>query len=394
MAASEENTNDSLIAIGKLLGKLTTKSVPTWDIGENEPIKSHIRNFENAVAGAAEMTDVEKANELILTMRGGAAEFIEELPVETKNSYNKLKDELLQTFHKEKTIGMLIKDFNSLNWKKNKQTIREFAAVLSIQWRKIEGAAGDKKKNDKCSQALLKNRLLEGIKEADAEFGSNLQFIWNDSGESLKELATQAEIKYDQHRQNAEQIRELQFDNEPIFLNYEKRRELYNGCLRNGNHFDYGKNDKRQSPGKQQQDRYHSTNDLISYFDDTHPYQEESEYSREKFAKLTDNQKRLKGQNEIVSEGLYQSQDFRRSLRPNAHFYEGHETYEDIYDGRYDDFDINSQCEYENEHPQCESESEYQYSQSDYQTTDYSEFEVSSNSDDEQNGITYENEYL
>ena len=251
MAASEENTNDSLIAIGKLLGKLTTKSVPTWDIGENEPIKNHIRRFENAVGGATDMDDTEIAREFVGTLRGSAAVFVEELAEDVKTNYPKLKDELLSTFQKEKSVNAMIRDFNSLKWRKDKQTIREFAAILNIQWRKIAGAAKDEqKKDDKCSQAILKNRLFDAIKEADPKFGSSLQFFLNDSALNFKDLAAHAELKFDSYKENLERIQELGLESDPMFFNSEiqnkmrrnrnfrhSRKNRYNGDIDCHEHF-------------------------------------------------------------------------------------------------------------------------------------------------------------
>ena len=221
------DTQEELGAISKLLGKLTTKSVPSWDISEKgSSIKAHIRRFENAIGGATDLSDKEKAREFIATMRGSAAIFVEELSKEIKESYEKLKEELLSTFHKEKSVSMMMKEFNASRWKKNKQSIREFAAVLNIMWRKIEGAADNTAKtNDKTSEAILKNRLLDAIKEADPKFGSSLEFFITDATLTFKELATKAELKYDLYKENSERIAESEWDKDLMFLNAESQNK-------------------------------------------------------------------------------------------------------------------------------------------------------------------------
>ena len=223
----DQQRQDQLGSITKLLGKLTTKSVPSWDISEKgASLKAHIRRFENAIGGADDITEQDKAREFISTMRGSAAVFVEELADETKKDYEKLKAELLSTFHKEKSVNMLMKEFNGYKWRKNKQSIREFAAVLNIMWRKIEGAADDKTNNNaKTSEAILKNRLLDAIKEADPKFGSSLEFYITDGTLTFKELASKAELKYDLYKENSERIAESEWDKELMFMNAESQNK-------------------------------------------------------------------------------------------------------------------------------------------------------------------------
>ena len=217
---------ENLVSITKLLQKLTTKSVPSWDISEKgSSIKNHIRIFENAIGGDTEMDDKEKAREFVATMRGSAAIFVDELSKEIKESYEKLKEELFATFQKEKSVSMLMKEFNTARWIDNKQSIREFAAMLNIRWRKIETAAnGTKLKNEKTGETILKNRLLEAIKETNPKFGSSLEFYITDSTMTFKELAAKAELKYDLYKENTERIAESQqWDEELMYLNAEAK---------------------------------------------------------------------------------------------------------------------------------------------------------------------------
>ena len=226
MASPGNDNINGLNAIGKLLGKLSTKAVPTWDISEKgQSIKSHIRRFENAVGGNLEMTETEKAREFAATMRGQAAVYVDELKEEIRTDYTKLKEELLATFHKEKSVNVLMKEFHNMKWRKNKQTIREFAAVLNIAWRKISGA--DKKGDEKdaaMSEAILKNRLLDAIKEAAPKFGTGLEFYITDSTKSFKDLASLAETKYDLYLESNERLAESEWDGDYMFLNSESTK--------------------------------------------------------------------------------------------------------------------------------------------------------------------------
>ena len=219
--SSEDKNTETLETITKLIGKLSTKNIPSWDISEKgHSIKNHIRRFENAIQ--PDMDEVEKAREFAATMRGSAAVYVEELADDTKNNYAKLKNELLSTFHKEKSVNALMKEFKTLKWRKNRQSIREFAAILNMKWRKITSAANDQgDKGDNCSQAILKNRLLDAIKEADPKFGQSLEFFLTDTSSTLKELASQAELKYDLYIENEERISESSYDNDIMLYNSE-----------------------------------------------------------------------------------------------------------------------------------------------------------------------------
>ena len=243
MSLEDKNT-ETLEVITKLIGKLSTKTIPSWDISEKgHSIKNHIRRFENAIQ--PDMDEVEKAREFSATMRGSAAVYVEELTDDTKNNYTKLKNELLSTFHKEKSVNALMKEFKSLKWRKNRQSIREFAAILNMKWRKITSAANDQgEKGDNCSQAILKNRLLEALKEADPKFGASLEFFLTDSSSTLKELAAQAELKYDLYIENEERISESSYDNDIMLYNSEfqtkqskrkKNKDHLNQWLQNQN---------------------------------------------------------------------------------------------------------------------------------------------------------------
>ena len=60
---SNDKNTEALNAIGKLMGKLSTKTIPSWDISEKgQSIKNHIRRFENAIQ--PDLDEDEKARDL------------------------------------------------------------------------------------------------------------------------------------------------------------------------------------------------------------------------------------------------------------------------------------------------------------------------------------------
>ena len=158
--------------LGRVLSKLSMKSIPTWDSNRNEKtIESHLKAFENAVGGL-ELDKEELARELISTLRGQAMTLVENLDEDECKDYQVIKNLLLEVFHKEKPIHTLIQEFYGMKWKKKKQTIRQYATALNLTWKKI---AKDQAKDNKTSEAILKNRLMDGISAADPKFGEWLQ---------------------------------------------------------------------------------------------------------------------------------------------------------------------------------------------------------------------------
>ena len=220
---SKATEMESVNALSKALEKMFMKNVPTWDISERgQSIKTHIRRFENAVGGIDEMNEEEKAREFIATLRGQASTFVEGLDQSIRSNYTDLKKELISIFHKEKSVSVLMKEFNQLKWIKNRQSLREFASVLKMQWRKIALATDeDYKTNDKTEQAILKTRLLEAIKDSDSNFGSQLEFFLTDHSMAFKDLASLADIKWDLYKENNERMAEAEYDNDAMFVTVE-----------------------------------------------------------------------------------------------------------------------------------------------------------------------------
>ena len=227
--------------LGRVLSKLSMKSIPTWDSNRNEKtIDSHLKAFENAVGGL-ELDKEELARELISTLRGQALTLVENLDDDECKDYQVIKTLLLEVFHKEKPIQILIQEFYGMNWKKKIQTIRQYATALNLTWKKI---AKDQNKEDKTSDAILKNRLMDGISAAEPKFGEWLQFT-TAADTDFKKLAIEAENKYDVFKVNRERVHEHEWEEEQSFYNKENVKE--------GNRDRNSKSQKKE-PGRSSED--------------------------------------------------------------------------------------------------------------------------------------------
>ena len=247
--------------LGRVLSKLSMKSIPTWDASNRneKTILSHLKSFENAIGGA-DLDEEEKARELIASLRGQALTLVDNCPDDERKKYEDLKNLLIEVFHKEKPIQILIQEFYGMVWRKKTQTIRQYATALSLTWKKI---AKDHKKDDKTSDAILKNRLMDGLSAAEPKFGEWLQFTTSPETDFNK-LAVEAENKYDVFKSNRERVLENNWEEEASFFNDErpesesnekksKKQKKENGRKNNRiNHYD-GQDQKNFFQGQRQE---------------------------------------------------------------------------------------------------------------------------------------------
>ena len=208
--------------LGHVLSKLSMKSIPTWDPSHTneKTIDSHLKAFENAIGGL-NLDKEEQARELISSLRGQALALVENLDDDDRKDYAVIKQALMEVFHKEKPLQVLIQEFYGMNWKKKKQTIRQYATALNLTWKKI---AKNQQKGDKTSDAILKSRLMDGISAAEPKFGEWLRFTTAADTE-FKKLAVEAENKYDVFKANRERVHEHEWEEEQSFYNKENVKE-------------------------------------------------------------------------------------------------------------------------------------------------------------------------
>lgn len=245
-AGSVENSisNENVDNLGRVLSKLSMKAIPTWDASNRneKTIVSHIKSFENATGGAA-LDGEEKARELIASLRGQALSLVENLGDEQRKDYEELKRTLIEVFHKEKPIQVLIQEFYGMVWRKKKQTIRQYATALNLVWKKI---AKDQKGEDKTSEAILKNRLMDGISAAEPKFGEWLQFT-TAAETDFNKLAIEAENKYDVFQSTRERVMEHDWENGTSFFNGQKEDDDDQDKSSKGSKRDSNRNHQRNS---------------------------------------------------------------------------------------------------------------------------------------------------
>ena len=263
--------------LGRVLSRLNMKNIPTWDpvYGEQKTIKSHLKSFEIAIGGA-KLDNEDKARELIGSLRGQALSLVENLSDAERKDYEGLKRELIEVFHKEKSIDALIQEFYGMKWIQKQQTIREFALALKLTWMKI--VKDDDENNKKTSNAILNSRLIQGILEADPKFGEILQFT-TDNETNFDNLAIEAEQKYDRFKITQERIEEHEWESEPAMLNKSRLSDSEREDRDNQENEDDHFWPRTRNHGNQRIYRQSLVDDGRNQLDDKYWPQEESTYN-------------------------------------------------------------------------------------------------------------------
>ena len=183
---------------------MNNRTLSTWDITtKNQSIKAHIKSVEN-MAKRLNWSDTEKASELMLSLRGEAKNIADSLPNDIQSDYRTLKEELLNLLYTEKPKSQILDEFYNYNWRPERQSIPQYAAILRNKLRKMNE---DKPTHE--NDIFLRSRLLQGIKNRYPEFGEKLELMDLDE-KDVNELANFAQRKFDVYRLNND-VREENF---------------------------------------------------------------------------------------------------------------------------------------------------------------------------------------
>lgn len=183
---------------------MNNRTLSTWDItSKNQSIKSHIKSVES-MAKRLNWSDQETAHELMLSLRGEAKNIADSLPNKIQSNLEAFKDELMNLLYTEKPKSQILDEFYSYNWRPEKQSIPQYAAILRNKLRKM-----NEDKPTPENDIFLRSRLLQGIKNRYPEFGEKLELMDLDD-KDINELASFAQRKFDVYRLNND-IREENF---------------------------------------------------------------------------------------------------------------------------------------------------------------------------------------
>ena len=200
-----DKSNGDTVDMSKLLQELTSsmkamnnRTLPTWDItSKNQSIKAHIKSAEN-MARRLNWSEKETASEIMLSLRGEAKNIADSLPYETQIDLTELKKELLKLLYTEKPKAQILDEFYNYEWRYERQSIPQYAAILRNKLRKMNE---DNPTQD--NEIFLRSRLLQGIKNKLPEFGATLELMDLD-GKDVNELANFAQRKFDIYKLNNE----------------------------------------------------------------------------------------------------------------------------------------------------------------------------------------------
>ena len=225
---ANEDTNMTAILnnLAAILKKTNTshRAIPSWDSSSQKSavsINSHIKLFEN-LAERMGWTEDEKALELILTLKGHARRYVESLGNETTRNFDKLKNDLLETFTRRKPEAQRLREWNACRWDTKSQTLTEFAAMLMSKLKKLN----DDEVKTPDTELFLKNRFMEAIKDENPEFGRYLD-LNRPENQDFKKLVTFCQNKYDVFC-SVEQEEEERRGSEIFFNNGNYNKRIYN----------------------------------------------------------------------------------------------------------------------------------------------------------------------
>ena len=204
--ASETNDvsyNQTVNDIRLTLKGLNTRQLPSWDHNKKkrESIKEHLLTAKE-LGKRLQWSDKELANEVMLSLRGESGTIARQFSQDIQNNFRLLEKELMKFFWVPKPKSQMLKEFNTLVWKPDRQKLQEFAVSLRGKLLKIFRGETEE------FNLKLRDRFIEAIKEVRPEFGRTFEMLDLDQKTEFWNLATYAQRKYDLYQNNTERIEE------------------------------------------------------------------------------------------------------------------------------------------------------------------------------------------
>ena len=208
---SNETLTDTMEILTSSLRGLNTRKLPNWDINikKRDSIKEHLHTAKQ-LGQRLGWTNKELANEVMLSLRGESRTVARNFSDKIQNDFKLLEKELEKFFFVAKPKGQILKEFNSLKWNSNRQTLQEFGVTLRSKLMKI--FRSDTEEFD----LKLRDRFLEAIKEIQPEFGFRLEMLDLESKSEFMDLVCYAQSKFNIYKMNEQMVEEDQ-----IFLTKE-----------------------------------------------------------------------------------------------------------------------------------------------------------------------------
>ena len=135
---SNETLTDTMEILTSSLRGLNTRKLPNWDINtkKRDSIKEHLHTAKQ-LGQRLGWTNKELANEVMLSLRGESRTVARNFSDKIQNDFKLLEKELEKFFFVAKPKGQILKEFNSLKWNSNRQTLQEFGVTLRSKLMKI-----------------------------------------------------------------------------------------------------------------------------------------------------------------------------------------------------------------------------------------------------------------